>query len=27
VVPPSDDDRAELAHRLHRIARLLETGP
>jgi hypothetical protein len=27
LVPPSDDDHAELAHHLHRIARLLETGP
>ena len=27
AMPPDDDDRAELAHRLHRIARLLETGP
>jgi hypothetical protein len=27
ATPPSDDDRAELARRLRRIARLLETGP
>jgi hypothetical protein len=27
VIPPNDDDRAELARRLRGIVRLLETGP
>jgi hypothetical protein len=27
AIPPGDDDRAELARRLRRIVRLLETGP